>query len=448
MRAITVARRPLCGSVAQNTLKHGTGGLNIDGCRIAPTTERDRKLYDDNMLGPARADVEKLGTKMVGYEGKWRVNPEATVNKGARWPANLILQHPEGCQRAGTRKVRAISGGVTSGDNAFGQDMGWNSHQNHPTAIRRPGEDGVETVEAWSCAPRCPVRDLDEQVGWLKSGNVKPGYMRNSTTQESRGGYEGGFGDSPLSGYGDSGGASRFFKQVGGPQMDGVSLELVEYLRKLISTPDETALYVGDLAQFDWEDASNWASESLVGVIAMGCPTEEQTTEFMRLLRPGAHFLLIAPDTQPTGHTGACCLEDGGFEIRDSILLAEGETRLHYVPKVTGKERNEGFWRGGAQNKHPTLKPVLLMERLLGDVPQGEVIDPFVGSGTTGMACASTGHNFTGHDREEEYIEVADARIRPRAYANISRDVRIESDFKAPEPKEVSMGELFGWDEE
>ena len=60
------------------------------------------------------------------------------------------------------------------------------------------------------------------------------------------------------------------------------------------------------------------------------------------------------------------------------------------------------------------MKPIDLMVKLLADVPKdkGPIIDPFLGSGTTGIACLKTGHDFLGIEREEEYLGIADARVR------------------------------------
>jgi site-specific DNA-methyltransferase (adenine-specific) len=68
---------------------------------------------------------------------------------------------------------------------------------------------------------------------------------------------------------------------------------------------------------------------------------------------------------------------------------------------------------GGARNTHPTVKPVNLMRYLLRLVtpPGGTVLDPFLGSGTTGMAAMLEGFNFLGIEREEEYLHFAKARI-------------------------------------
>lgn len=72
---------------------------------------------------------------------------------------------------------------------------------------------------------------------------------------------------------------------------------------------------------------------------------------------------------------------------------------------------------GGARNIHPTVKPLALMRwlvRLLTPVG-GTVLDPFAGSGTTGMACRYELMEFVGVEREAEYVAIAEARIKNAA---------------------------------
>jgi len=67
-----------------------------------------------------------------------------------------------------------------------------------------------------------------------------------------------------------------------------------------------------------------------------------------------------------------------------------------------------------ARNSHPTVKPVDLMRWLVRLVAPlgGVVLDPFMGSGTTGIACVLEGVRFVGIEREAEYLPIAEARIR------------------------------------
>jgi len=76
----------------------------------------------------------------------------------------------------------------------------------------------------------------------------------------------------------------------------------------------------------------------------------------------------------------------------------------------TGKENHAIY----AQNHHPTVKPIALMRylvRLTKTPTGGVVLDPFMGSGTTGIACELEGRDFIGIEREAEYVEIAEKRI-------------------------------------
>lgn len=67
----------------------------------------------------------------------------------------------------------------------------------------------------------------------------------------------------------------------------------------------------------------------------------------------------------------------------------------------------------GARNNHPTVKPTALMQWLVRLVtpPGGKVLDPFMGSGSTGKACAIEGFEFIGFEMDPHYCEIAKQRI-------------------------------------
>ena len=118
-----------------------------------------------------------------------------------------------------------------------------------------------------------------------------------------------------------------------------------------------------------------------------------------------------------------------------------GASRFFYQAKVSKSERNEGLsdfedkdskkiafpekeFTGldgsirtnkhfTTKNSHPTVKPVNLMAYLcrLITPPNGVVLDPFLGSGSTGIAALLEGFNFIGMEMEEEYIKIAEGRI-------------------------------------
>ena len=89
--------------------------------------------------------------------------------------------------------------------------------------------------------------------------------------------------------------------------------------------------------------------------------------------------------------------------------LEQEWARFFYCPKVSKSERNRGL----DKNNHPTVKPIELMKYLCRLVtPKGGIVlDPFMGSGSTGLAAKDEGFDFVGIEREKEYFEIAEARI-------------------------------------
>ena len=89
-----------------------------------------------------------------------------------------------------------------------------------------------------------------------------------------------------------------------------------------------------------------------------------------------------------------------------------GPSRFFYCAKASESDRNAGL-DPGADNGHPCLKPTALMRWLvrLATPPGGHVLDPFAGSGSTGVACLLEHRSFTGIEREGEYASTARARL-------------------------------------
>jgi site-specific DNA-methyltransferase (adenine-specific) len=144
-------------------------------------------------------------------------------------------------------------------------------------------------------------------------------------------------------------------------------------------------------------------------------------------------------------------LPDGGrFPSNVIGEISDEYQKYFYCPKVSRKERHIGFEDPGAQtrrardkdgnvlnyaekkqgasanvlveqfqlcdkgNNHPTVKPVELMKYLIRLVtpPNSIVLDPFCGSGSTGMAATELGHSFIGCEMNPEYVEIAQKRIQ------------------------------------
>jgi site-specific DNA-methyltransferase (adenine-specific) len=106
--------------------------------------------------------------------------------------------------------------------------------------------------------------------------------------------------------------------------------------------------------------------------------------------------------------------KDTGYETVAEISEPDGgASRFFYCAKANKKERNLGL-NGNERNTHATVKPLALMKylaRITKTPTRGIVIDPFMGSGTTGMACALEDRDFIGIELEEESYIIARKRI-------------------------------------
>jgi len=211
LRIIHVLRKPFRGSVAQNVLEHGTGGLNVDGCRVA--TGETRAVMEYFYKG----EKGKQPTGQV-YQGR----ADGTLADGSRkigetmkgrWPSNVILEHLPECRLVGTRKVRgSFTEGGGSRPGGFG-NVGAPKGGSVPVGHGYADEDGLETVDEWSCAPGCPVADCDGESGPLRDrGNITPTTGGRGTGHS----WATSLYISEHGSYDEGGGASRFFKQVGG----------------------------------------------------------------------------------------------------------------------------------------------------------------------------------------------------------------------------------------
>jgi len=288
---IVVARKPLTTSVARNVLAHGTGALNIDGCRITATDSQLAEKY------ASVANAERRRNAVFGADCRERSEGHTTPHPAGRWPANLVLTHSPGCRQVGWQFAGGyVLNRFTDGAKPFGGGAG------HPyTSTKAP----PQVTAVYDCEPGCPVADLDRQSGASASRAGRPrqgtpgaGYGMSHTGAE----------------YDDSGGASRFFNTFAWD----TELDVVAYCAKATTDERETGL-------------------------------------------------------------------DERFPADDA----------------------------GRRNHHPTVKPLALMRHLARLVvpPGGTVLDPFCGSGTTGMACVFEGFGFVGVEREPAYAEIAEARI-------------------------------------
>lgn len=294
---IVIARKPLDGRVAQNVCRHGTGALNIDGCRIGFASHADER---ESKAKNRHEDLGSAPRKNHVYGRDER--PQHNYTSPGRWPANVLLSHTPECRPLGNRRVRS------NGHHPRARGEGRISTTGHR------GQKGLversithELVRRWQCSPDCPVKILDEQSGERRT-DIAVRHRSNGTFGSQ-------IAKPPMDDldYRNTGGASRFF-----------------YCAKASRTERDAGL-----GEFN-----------------------KATTEAI----------------------------DNPHQ--------RGKTLRH--------------------NIHPTVKPIGLMRYLVRLVtpPGGIVLDPFAGSGTTGIAAVLEGARFLGIERNPDYVAIARARIR------------------------------------
>ena len=152
-----------------------------------------------------------------------------------------------------------------------------------------------------------------------------------------------------------------------------------------------------DYGEFDWDKSA--PSDDLISSLRSICESQ--------IIFGGNYFTLpptkcwLVWDKQNTGDFADCEL---------------AWTNLNKAVRRIYWRWNGMIRRGDDVREHPTQKPEGVMSWCLEHLPKrGSVLDPFMGSGTTGVSCAKAGLTFTGIEMNERYFETACERIR-KAY--------------------------------
>ncbi len=350
-----LARKPLSEkTVAKNVLKHGTGGLNIDASRISTNGEQ---------LSISSANPNANFRTMAG-EFK---TIEREQHAQGRFPANLVL----------------------SGD-----------------------------------APEM----LDEQSGALAPRGK---YKKNKITEGDFGTFNGKHNnrDNDLS-YGGSGGASRFFycaKVSPSERNQGMKGHLSWDLEDLNAAMENLNQLLKDTSENTTLNLENiFLSIDLFGLKPSDPYQRHMTfiisTAIKLITELRTSNFLINSTTKESILAAIKTLEANGLspaESAESVKAFQPNTINESMESLLGAVRavletlsriRESAKQG---NVHPTLKPQKLMTYLIKLItpPGGTVLDPFMGSGSTGLAAKNAGFSFIGIEQEQEYFEIATKRI-------------------------------------
>ncbi len=191
MEPCFLARKPLDGTIVQTVLKHGTGALNIDACRIG-TDWSDRSDSWKASGHSAKPEADKIAAP-----------PGSGINchELGRWPTNAVLIHADGCQVVG-EETTELSRNTGFGDELQSPGSGWGT--------KKPTTTTTTTCKVWACVDGCPVKELAIQSGESTSGSGSgSGGIWSPSTGKPAGPQ-----------HGDSGSSARFFPQFQHSELD------------------------------------------------------------------------------------------------------------------------------------------------------------------------------------------------------------------------------------
>jgi DNA modification methylase len=462
---IVVARRPLIGTVAENVLTYGVGSINVDGCRI--------RSSEDRQSGESRGgETDPRGDGDGGVLGLRQDDPQVEVEHGQGEMAADLRPQVSGRPDEGSNQP-ALQGAV-------GREADRVSVR--PTGPARRGDEGVDPAGEAGDSRASGGNGKDDRALADESG-ARPPHQRGQAGQPAGKSDPHGLGgalagapgsassdDCPRSGEpspaGRDGEPSAGRRYAGRGATDLAATPgprggdpAGRWPANVVLSHTEDCTRIGTtIVKGDQRETGNGRrsggfadvgaepgdaepngpvygdEEFAVWECAPGCPVAELDRQSGRL-QSGRRAAGVRSGMGYHGANG-----DGGPAIEGD---AGGASRFFYCAKTSRAERNaglEGFaekspwtsfdgqfaegrdpksgertgeYKREQANHHPTVKPINLMRWLVRLVtpPGGVILDPFVGSGSTGCAAVLEGFDFTGIEREPEYIAIAGARI-------------------------------------
>lgn len=401
LEPITMARKPLVGTVAANVLEHGAGALNIDGCRVG-----DEVRF--NAPAGNKAGGNSLNMSAVGMPE----DAEGRTVEG-RWPANLI--HDGSDEVVAQFPANAPSGGSKSNRSAALHGGGFKAEGGTGEILRMP-----DTGSAARFFMQCKG-DYNDAWQDLNLPQENANTAEQSSSQQRQAAV------------------SALVLAVSSALPEGLlcsGLSMAPFtsataneLRLIAETATQTIQTIG--SKF-WRESKparlslslNHASDAEIQRL-----TDTTTITVSRWKSDGSAEPVTFSITPMS-------LEVGGKDCAPSM---DGK-RFIYCAKASKKDRDDGcdalelrpsyMVENGSKtaaaangirydrttkqrNNHPTVKPTDLMAYLcrLVTPPGGVVLDPFMGSGSTGKAALREGFGFIGCEMSPEYMAIASARI-------------------------------------
>ena len=363
---IVVARKPLIGTVASNVLEHGTGALNIDGCRVGTdggcsgaSAGPSNGIYGDGLNGSPAQPVEGLG----------------------RWPANVIHDgsdevvagFPE--HKSSARKVGKVTGTTFGSNTPMPDDLiGVLSYGDSASAARffycakASKSERNAGLELCTCDKLSPWENVGQQVAHqtdtepLAPRDTEESGIQNNSDSEW---------NTSLSG------------------SDTTEPCLTDCKSITLTTTNSTTTSA----------ISNLSAQSNISGCTQGANCETECG--------GSH-------ARSANNSSQSPMSIGTSAERDGLVTADaGPATSASLSQVSAKGVLFCARCDGLKGGHPTVKPLALMRYLVKLVtpPGGTVLDPFLGSGTTAVAATLEGSEWTGCEMTEDYWPIIEARV-------------------------------------
>lgn len=365
LEPIVMARKPLDGTVAQNVLKHGVGGINIDGCRIPFGDETDSRVGTETKRGDSKR------------------------YKYSQDDLEIIKELDDDLDFVWTEKT----------DQFKDLDEFYDFLDDYH--FYKPRENTILDFD---------IFDYEVVILHSEKKKVVPliETFKNKLNSNSM--------------FGVSGKGVQMYKNDGRFPANFIHDGSDEVERLF---PQEAG---GGSGTYDFTKTS-----------------QENTTNIITNIKSGHHF----GDSGSASRFFYCAKasqeeRDFGLSFMESKTITDGRK----------KSIDNAFNRGETERKniHPTVKPIELMRYLVRMVtpPNGICLDPYLGSGTTAIACEMEKFSWIGIELMPEYAEIAKARIGAVKDYEATLDTKtiIKESIKEKKEKELGIMDIFDFMEE
>ncbi|SDH10468.1 DNA modification methylase [Paraburkholderia phenazinium] len=403
---ICMARKPLIGTVAANVEAYGTGAINIDACRIAGQAQP--------FGNPTAAD----GWRMHKRPEDWQPSDIG------RWPANVIHDgSPEVLEQfpdaPGQMADASLNPAARASQNVYGSLRA--GRANEPSVDRvysdagstnfamKPGARRLDTGSAarfFYC-----VQMEDEE--WLEALSPALTAAANLSLQKLSDAIAQSDAAISVLPVGRRLSVSKAPSTIVTPKQS----------RQIAERVIETIQHFGNASLLALPQGRHSLIPNPVSVAASLAPTGTMTITASHSELDGSagsitfsitptNSVVVEKDCAPsTGSRFMYCAKASRTDRNEGI---GGSDAPAVETDATMRDRETADWQERNGNHHPTVKPTDLMAYLcrLVTPPGGIVLDPFMGSGSTGKAAMREGFKFIGIDMTPEYVAIAEARIK------------------------------------